>query len=266
MIDLGDPAPGLSFLVTDPDTGLPANATLVVLTITLPDMSTVLPAVTNAVTGTYTATYTTTMAGRHSIRWVATGANARTFTDVFNVGAAGGAALVSMAEVKSLLNITLSNTERDEELRGLIAAVTPVIESFTGPIVQRVEDQWYDGGTPIIMLTKAPVVSVASVTETFGANVIRTLIYQPLHGITPVNAFGYTIDLESGALIRRVSGVAAPFAAGRPQCPCGSHGGPHGRALQRPGGREGTDPRQLAAQEGSQLGGGAFGSAGHDAG
>jgi hypothetical protein len=93
--------------------------------------------------------------------------------------------------------------------------VTPVIESFTGPIIQRVEDQWYDGGTPIIMLTKAPVVSVASVTETFGANVIRTLIFQPLDGITPVDAFGYTIDLESGALIRRVSGVAAPFAAGR---------------------------------------------------
>ena len=215
MIDLGDPAPDLTILITDTTTGAPANATLVVLTITLPDQSTVEPAVTNGAVGTYTATLVTTQAGRYTVRWVATGANARVITDVFNVGALSSTALVSMAEVKSLLNITLSDTARDEELRGLIAAVTPVIESFTGPIIQRVEDQWYDGGTPIIMLTKAPVVSVASVTETFGANVIRTLIFQPLDGITPVDAFGYTIDLESGALIRRVSGVAAPFAAGR---------------------------------------------------
>lgn len=211
--DLGDPIP-LIYTARDA-TGALTTVTAVVLTITLPDGSTVSPAVAAVSTGTYAPTtpYLSTQAGRHTVRWVGTAVKG--LTDVFNVGPAAGSALVSMAEVKSLLNIASSDISRDEELRGVIAGVTPVIESFTGPIIQRVEDQWYDGGSPIIMLTKAPVVSVASVTETFGANVIRTLIYQPLDGITPVDAFGYTLDMKSGALIRRVSGVAAPFAAGR---------------------------------------------------
>jgi hypothetical protein len=56
---------------------------------------------------------------------------------------------------------------------------------------------------------------VTSVTETFGANVVRALTAQTLDGITAVDAYGYTLDYETGVMLRRVTGIAAPFALGR---------------------------------------------------
>ncbi len=72
--DLGDVA-SLAVAITD-SAGAAANAGAVVLTVTLPDGTTVTPTVTNAATGSYTASYTPTLPGRHGVRWVATGANA----------------------------------------------------------------------------------------------------------------------------------------------------------------------------------------------
>ena len=83
LYELGDPV-GLSMTVRN-SSGNPANATAVALTITLPNATTVTPAVTNAATGVYTAAYTPTMAGRHMARWVATGTNASTFVEEFTV-------------------------------------------------------------------------------------------------------------------------------------------------------------------------------------
>jgi hypothetical protein len=211
-IDLGDPYP-LAVFITD-DSGNPANATTVVVTVTLPDLTVATPAVTNATTGTYTASYPTTQAGHHDVGWVATGLNACAYEDAFDV-AVPERLIISLADARAALGKPAGDTVKDEDLRLYIMAATPIMENIIGPILQQTQDQWYDGGSPIIMLTKTPVISVTSVTETFGANVIRTLIYQPLDGITPVDAFGYTLDSKSGALIRRVSGVAAPFAAGR---------------------------------------------------
>ncbi len=212
MIDLGDTYP-LAVFVTD-DSGVAANAGACTVTVTLPDLTTVTPVVTNGAVGTYTASYPTTLPGHHEVNWVATGLNACAFEDAFDV-AIPAELIISLADARAALGKVAGDTVKDEDLRSYILAATPIMENLVGPILTQSQDQWYDGGSPIIMLTHVPVVSVASVTETFGANVIRTLIFQPLDGITPVDAFGYTIDLKSGALIRRVSGVAAPFAAGR---------------------------------------------------
>ncbi|MCZ0996356.1 hypothetical protein O1L44_29875 [Streptomyces noursei] len=68
--------------------GTLTNATTVTLTITLPDGTAVTPAVTNppATAGQYSADYTAVQAGRHSLRWVFTGAGlAHAYADVLDV-------------------------------------------------------------------------------------------------------------------------------------------------------------------------------------
>ena len=75
----------LSTLVTD-DSGAPIAATGVVVTVTLPNLTTATPAVTNPVLGTYSAYYPTTQGGRHVARWTgAIGANTLVIEEVFDV-------------------------------------------------------------------------------------------------------------------------------------------------------------------------------------
>lgn len=124
--------------------------------------------------------------------------------------------LVTIDDVAAHLNWSDNEkTKQQTEMARFISAVTAVVESITGPVSARDYDEWYDGGAPLIMLNYSPVISVTKVTETFGANVIRDLTEQPLDGVTPVDAYGYTVDLQTGTLIRRVSGMTGPFAGGR---------------------------------------------------
>ena len=74
VFDLGDVA-NLTITVRN-SSGVAANAGSVACTITQPDGTSSTPAVSNTGTGTYSAGFTPTQAGRHLIRWVATGANA----------------------------------------------------------------------------------------------------------------------------------------------------------------------------------------------
>lgn len=121
--------------------------------------------------------------------------------------------IISLADAKTKLGVT--GTGADPQIQDLVDGLTPVVEYLTGPVLSVDVDEWYDGGDWQIQTLKAPIVAVASVTETFGANVVRTLTEQPLDGATPVDAYGFTVDLETGLITRRVSGIAAPFAIGR---------------------------------------------------
>lgn len=159
--DLGDQVP-LAVTIEDAD-GNAVNAGAVTLTLTLPDGSTVTPLVTNPSTGNYAATYTPTLPGRHIVNWVATGANAAAFHDVFSVSDAG-IAVVSLAEAKRHLNIT--STSSDEELRRMIEVAAVVGEHYTGRVFgRRVVTERMSGGFAQIVLSKVPVISVTSVTE-----------------------------------------------------------------------------------------------------
>lgn len=83
-IELGATYP-LATLVTD-DSGNPIAATGVIVTVTLPDLTTATPAVSNPVLGTYAAFYPTTQAGRHVARWAgAIGAETLAMEEVFDV-------------------------------------------------------------------------------------------------------------------------------------------------------------------------------------
>lgn len=213
MIDLGDPVV-LTFNVYD-STGALADAGATAVTITLPDGSTATPAVTHAGVGVYTVSYPTTQAGRHAVRWVATGANAQAYTDVFNVSASDPQMIISLADAWAAVGrpVGVVNTAKDSLMRSYIATATPIMEDIVGPILSRTYSDTYDGGGATIRLLWAPVLSVVSVSESYG-NFVRVLTEQVLDGGS-FDAYGYTVDKDSGILTRRFSGQVGVFNPGR---------------------------------------------------
>lgn len=162
MYDLGDPVP-LRVEVRDA-AGALANATSVVVTITLPDTTTSTPAVTNSATGIYTASGPSALEGRYTVRWVATGTNASAYTDVYDVRSASPIQLFSLAEARSMLR--LSSTAEDEELRTWIDATTAAVERITGPVIPRQFTETLLGRRAIV-LSHPPVISVDTIVPTY---------------------------------------------------------------------------------------------------
>jgi hypothetical protein len=161
--DLGDPVP-LSVTIRD-TSGALANAGSVSVTITLPDATTVTQGpISPASTGVYNYAFPTVQVGRHSVRWVATGANAGASTDMFEVLPAAPPGIVSLADTKAHLNIPSTDTGDDAELAGFIRAATNVVENVVGPVAQRTVVESFHGGRPYVVLASPPL-SVTSVTD-----------------------------------------------------------------------------------------------------
>ncbi len=214
--DLGDPIP-LTFTTKDA-TGALAAVTTAVLTITLPDGTSVTPAVTTPSVGVYTPStpYISTQAGIHRVSWVGTGVNPQTYTDTFNVLASDPRFLISLDEARRALVLSAGNTARDDDLRTYMAAATPIMEDIVGPILRVTRTETYDGGTPQITLLWAPIISIATIIESYGSNYQRTLTAQDIFsGSGSLDAFGYTVDTTTATVTRRAAGIAIPFAFGK---------------------------------------------------
>jgi hypothetical protein len=166
VFDLGDVVP-LVFNTTD-GTGSPANATSVVLTVGKPDGTSVTPAVVNPSTGKYTVDYVPTLEGLHSVRWVATGANASAAQDVFNVREMIDQ-LISLAQAKHQLRLT--SASNNDDLRTFIAAAAVAIEDHVGKklIRRTITGERHYGVTGTLILNRAPVQSLTSVSTLDGA-------------------------------------------------------------------------------------------------
>lgn len=162
MYDLGDTIP-LSVEVRD-NTSTLTNATSCTITITQPDGTTLGPTtITATTTGIYTYNYKPTQAGRHIIKWTATTPDA-VYTDTFTVVDNTQAALVSLDDIKTYLNI--SSTSSDEELRQFIREATDIAERATGrTLFRRTITETHTAPTPVILLRKWPIISVTTVTE-----------------------------------------------------------------------------------------------------
>lgn len=163
--DLGDVV-ALAVEIRDA-AGVLANATAVTLTVTLPDDTTATPVTANPSTGRYTASYTPTVAGRFSVRWVATGTNASAFTDTFTVLDPAELGLVGLDDVKQHLNMT--GTSSDEELRQTLLAATSAAEDYLRrPLRRLAQTQTFytrHGNGRGLVLSRTDVASVASVVE-----------------------------------------------------------------------------------------------------
>lgn len=217
--DLGDTIP-LQWQTADAS-GAAANVGVAVLTITMPDNSTLTPALTNTGTGAYSPTtpFVATQAGRHEVRWVGTGANPQAFVDVFAVLAADPGLIISLAQARKSLRLPVGApvtlTPDDEDLRDLIAAARGPMEDICGAILARPYDEWHDGGTSILRLMDAPMIEIASVVECHGAGYRRPLTQQVLDSGSSFDAYGYSADLRDGTLQRRVAGGTGCFLAGQ---------------------------------------------------
>lgn len=183
MFDLGDVVP-LTIDVRDAAGNLANAGGTVTLTIGLPDGTSISPASTNPTAGRYQCDFVPTLPGRHAVRWVATGTNASAYSDVFDVRPSDPGYIVSLSDAKRFLQIPVTNTTDDEELREYIESTTQVIEFWRNESIVRrtVVDQadtfgftqptidgfQVGGSARNISLTHSPVIAVTSVTRVDG--------------------------------------------------------------------------------------------------
>lgn len=120
--------------------------------------------------------------------------------------------LISLEEIKLHLNKALDSHVDDDELADWIQAAKWVIEREVGPILPRTLTESYDGDRwrRHIILAQGPVISVASVVETWTPGDTRTLTAE---GPTPVED-QYVFDASRRMLTRRNSGYPAFWAYG----------------------------------------------------
>ncbi|MFC3454000.1 hypothetical protein [Amycolatopsis speibonae] len=217
-IDVGDRY-RLSWTNTAPGSGGLVNADTVVLTITLPDGSTVAPGVTNppSPTGKYVYDYQTVQSGRHSARWVGTGTGAGAHVEVFDVRPADVPYLVSLQDIKDQTNIT--NDVSDEELRTYLESATGVIERHLGQaVVKRTYSEEHQIGHGLLVLNWTPVIAVTALslvdgTHTWNVNDLHVTpagVVTTPHGVNPyghvaaIYTAGMTIVPEEYGLAARI--------------------------------------------------------------
>lgn len=195
--DVGDSVP-IAVDVKDA-AGALTNASVVTLTITLPDGTTATPTVTNppAVTGQYRHTYIPTLEGRYTWRFVTT-TPSTAYQDVFITRAAASPALLSLADAKTHLRIPVASTANDDELREFLEAATEVIEQRVGPVARRTVTAQVWGGWYSIYLPLTQILDVTAIT----------LVSD---GSSPMDLADLNINSHYGTLTRKSS---APFPDG----------------------------------------------------
>ncbi|MCH0555813.1 phage gp6-like head-tail connector protein [Streptomyces sp. MUM 16J] len=203
----------LSVTVLD-DTGAPATGAVSVdVTVTDPSGTVTTPATASAGGGVYTAVVSSAAVdGTWLVRWTATGTGVG-FVDEgqFDVRPLGIEQIVDLASVKAHLNIPTSDTSHDAELQGFILAAADQARDVVGPVVAEQHTEWHNGGSASITVDWLPLASVQSVTEYIGPTA-WALTEQPLGSSS--DAYGYSVDVDRGQIIRRAVGSAVSFPHG----------------------------------------------------
>lgn len=172
MPDLGDALPFSAKLYSAPPDqgGELVDALTAVLTITLPNGTTLTPSIPDpASVGVYQYNYSSTMAGRHVGRWLFTffGGATTAYVETFDVRPADPGYILSLAEAKAALNIPITHTADDEDIRSLSEAVTRVIEDYRKEAVVRrtVTERLTAQSSRSILLGTAPIISLTSISS-----------------------------------------------------------------------------------------------------
>lgn len=219
---VGDPAPLIPFTLTD-SAGNPADAVSVqpVLTITLPDLTTVTPAVTHAGTGTYTAVYKTVQAGHHTVAWsCADPTYPGGYADEFDVWSLSSTNVLSLADAKAILSLAPSNTAYDDLVQKVLASVTAWLEWYCGAVVPQTVVEELRAGGLAVQLSRPPVTGLVAWTQVppqFAADTSR-VVPSPPSPMFPVLVYGVTYPLSQlycdprKGIVRHTSGL--PFYYG----------------------------------------------------
>lgn len=199
--------------------GNPASpGTPPVLTITLPDRTTAVPAVTAAGTGTWTLEnpWTVTQAGHHLWVWSWSGAYAAAspVTDSFEVRESPDVTIIALSEAREILKIPADDTSRDNDIRGYSTAITEWAESVVGTVVTRQVTELARAQGLVLTLGSPPVRTDLGTTLS-PQNRRDGSTTNGLVSITPMLTYGfmYAIDDllvdEPAGIIRHVAGL--PF-------------------------------------------------------
>ena len=138
------------------------NASATVVSATAGTVSFTFSAGQTAVAGTYMANFVVTKSGT-TLTYPTDGYLSIAIEE--NLTTIGGSQLVSLAELKDHMNIPATDRTRDHKLLRMANDVIPVVEHITGPIIQRVVEEWHDGGQASITLRQRPVVNVLAISE-----------------------------------------------------------------------------------------------------
>jgi hypothetical protein len=194
----GNPVP-LTFTLTNA-AGAPVNAVVTqpVVTVTLPDLTTSTPAVSNTGPGVYTAAYSTTQAGHHTVAWACADATyPGGYADEFDVWSLTSSNVLSLSDAKGILGVSPSSTVFDDLVQKVNGSITAWLEWYCGAIVpQTVVERLRVGGLTV-QLSRAPVNSLvawASVPPQFAADTSR-VVPTPPSPMFPVMVYGVTYPL-----------------------------------------------------------------------
>lgn len=183
--------------------GVLTNAASAVLTVTLPDGTTVAPTVTNPSTGKYLGNYQTTAAsplGRYLGHWVLTFAGGA--SDAYDETIDVVSAIVTLDEALAHLRAAgVIETEPDlDQLEWLCSVASNALELALGrTYMRRTVTEVHSGGSDTLVLRRSPVLSITSVSES---------------GST-LSASDYMMDPEMPILYRGSTSYARPFSSGR---------------------------------------------------
>jgi len=231
VIRQGDTKPALTYTLTDA-TGAALNLTGATVNFVMRTLTSSTPAinasatVTNASAGTVSFSFSgtqTATAGQFMANFVVTygdgsiqTAPADGYIDVLveeNLTTAGGNLIISLAEAKDYLNIPATMKTDDAKIVRMIKGLGPVVEFIVGPVIQKVVEEWHDGGTDTVILRQRPVSAVIAVTEYVGPIAWPLAIIQdPSHG----QIYSCEVELSTGRIVRRtVGGGTTAFTSGR---------------------------------------------------
>lgn len=120
--------------------------------------------------------------------------------------------IVSLADMRSYLNIAAGQTGRDTVLQSYIDGATAWMTYASDGIIPTVyTDEVHSGGGPKIVLFNTPILTVASIIEYVGY-IAYTLLPSEAGGN---ETYGYSIDNpEAGIISRRWNGMVGNFVAG----------------------------------------------------
>lgn len=188
----------LSTTVKD-SSGTLVNATIS-LVVTKPDGTTTSPSVANPSTGVYTASISATLAGPWLYVWTASGAAVGVDDGQFEV-TAQALRIVSLADVKRHMNMSLTDTTNDDEVQDFIDAAQALIEREIGPVVPKTYTERHNGGRCRINVDHGPIVSITSITEYYYGSLLHVLTSNE-----------YVVDYTAGYIDRTLpSGMRFDF-------------------------------------------------------
>jgi hypothetical protein len=204
IYDLGDTIT-LGAEIRDADGDL-ANAGAVVLTVILPDGTTITPLVTNPATGKYSAAFSATQVGHHVIKWTATGTNASAWRDSLEVRDDALIPPVSLDALKRYLSIAADTS--DEELRAFLDTASQAGEAYTGRVFgRRTVVATFTRPSGAVTFPGVPILSVSSLVDdgdTISAD--NFLVWKASGVIEPTGAW------QGDLTVTAVCGYPAPPA------------------------------------------------------